>query len=133
MEPFQGDEDGDTSIRAFLLTMFPEGVHLKYMGKELSEATPESFDDAIDIVMSEKRDSLTGGALMEPMKIVQDGFNDFKNSEREYYEKGWPMTHFKGIRKTTTPSLTSNPACPVQPHQERRGWSGCSARQCILF
>ena len=96
MEPFEGDENGDTSIRAFLLTLFPEGVHIKYLGKELSEATAESMDDAIDIVMSEKRDSLTGGALMEPMKIVQDGFNDFKNSEREYYEKGWPMTHFKG-------------------------------------
>lgn len=96
MEPAVDKEGQPQTIRDFLLTMFPEGVHIKYLGKELSEATPESMDDCVDIVMSEKRDSLTGGALMEPMKIIQDGFNDFKNAEREYYEKGWPMTHFKG-------------------------------------
>lgn len=96
MEPAIDEEGNPQTIGGFLLTVFPEGVHIKFVGKELSEATPESMDDAIDIVMSEKRDSLTGGALMEPMKVVQDGFNDFKNSEREYYEKGWPMTHFKG-------------------------------------
>jgi len=96
MEPALDEEGQPQTIRDFLLTMFPEGVHIKYLGKSLSEATPESMDDCVDIVMSEKRDSLTGGALMEPMKIVQDGFNDFKNAEREYYEKGWPMTHFRG-------------------------------------
>lgn len=96
MEQAMDEEGNPQSIGDFLLTLFPEGVHIKFVGKELSEATPESLDDAIDIVMSEKRDSLTGGALMEPMKIVQDGFNDFKNAEREYYEKGWPMTHFRG-------------------------------------
>ena len=96
MEQAMDEEGQPQTIGDFLLTLFPEGVHIKFVGKELSEATPESMDDAIDIVMSEKRDSLTGGALMEPMKIIQDGFNDFKNSEREYYEKGWPMTHFKG-------------------------------------
>lgn len=91
------DEDGNPqTIREFLTMLFPEGAHLKYVGKCLSEATPESMDDAIDIVMSEKRDSLTGGALMEPMKIVQDGYNDLQNAFRENAEKGWPMTHFKG-------------------------------------
>jgi hypothetical protein len=96
MEPALDDEGEPQTIRGFLQTLFPEGVHLKYLGKSLSEATPESMDDCVDITMSEKRDSLTGGALMEPMKILQDTFNDFKNAEREYYEKGWPMTHFKG-------------------------------------
>jgi hypothetical protein len=96
MEPALDDQGQPQTIRDFLLTMFPEGVHLKYLGKELSEATPESMDDCVDIVMSEKRDSLTGGALMEPMKIIQDAYNDACNSEREEYEKGWPMTHFKG-------------------------------------
>ena len=95
-QPAQGEDGEPQTIRDFLKTLFPEGVHLKYLGKCLSEATPESMDDSIDIVMAEKRDSMTGGALMEPMKIIQDGFNDFKNAEREYYEKGWPMTHFKG-------------------------------------
>jgi len=102
-EPYVGPSGPDTeepgepqTVGEMLKKLFPEGVHIKYVGKAYSEATAESMDDAIDIVMSEKRDSLTGGALMEPMKIIQDGYNDFKNAEREYYEKGWPMTHFKG-------------------------------------
>ncbi len=91
------NEDGSQmTIADKLKELYPEGVHIKFCGKVYSESWAESMDDAIDIVMSEKRDSMTGGALMEPMKIIQDGFNDFKNAEREYYEKGWPMTHFRG-------------------------------------
>ena len=91
------NEDGSTkTIEDMLKTLYPEGVHIKFVGEAYSESWACSLDDEIDIVMSEKRDSLTGGALMEPGKIVQDGFNDFKNAEREHYEKGWPMTHFRG-------------------------------------
>ena len=91
------NEDGSPqTIGDMLRMLYPEGVHLKFCGECYSESWPQSMDDNIDIVMSEMRDSMTGGALMEPMKIVQDGFNDFKNAEREHYEKGWPMTHFRG-------------------------------------
>jgi hypothetical protein len=91
------NEDGEAmTVGDKLRELFPEGVHIVYIGRAYSEATPESMDDCIDIVMSEKRDGLSGGALMEPMKVVQDGFNDFKNAEREFYEKGWPVTWFKG-------------------------------------
>jgi hypothetical protein len=96
MEAAVDEEGNPLTIADMLRKLFPEGVHIVYIGKAYSEATPESMDDCIDIVMSEKRDSMTGGALMEPMVVVQDGFNDFKNAERENYEKGWPMTHFRG-------------------------------------
>jgi hypothetical protein len=95
-QPFLNEDGQPGTVGEFLSQLFPEGVHVKFVGKAYSESWPESMDDALDIVMSEKRDSLTGGALMEPMAVVQDGFNDFKNAERENYEKGWPMTHFKG-------------------------------------
>jgi hypothetical protein len=95
-DPAVTDDGDQMTIRDMLEQLFPEGVRIKYCGQVYAEAFAESMDDALDIVMSEKRDSLTGGALMEPMKIIQDGFNDFKNAEREYYEKGWPMTHFRG-------------------------------------
>jgi hypothetical protein len=95
-EPSQNDDGSPMTVEDMFLKLFPEGAHVVYIGKTYSESTPESMDDCIDIVMSEKRDSLTGGALMEPMKIVQDRFNDFKNAEAENYEKGWPMTHFRG-------------------------------------
>lgn len=95
-EPETNEDGSPMTVGDMLKKLFPEGVHIKYCGDCYSESWAESMDDAIDIVMSEKRDSMTGGALMEPMKIVQDGFNDFKNAEREYYEKGWPITHFRG-------------------------------------
>jgi hypothetical protein len=84
------------TIADMLKMLFPEGVHIKYCGKAYSESYAESMDDSIDIVMAEERDSLTGGALMEPMAIIQDEFNDEMNAAREYCEKGWPMTHMRG-------------------------------------
>jgi hypothetical protein len=94
---FEETESGEPlTVRDVLKQLFPEGVHIVYVGKTYSEATPESFDDCIDIAFPVERDGLTGGALMEPMKVIQDGFNDFKNAERENYEKGWPTLYFKG-------------------------------------
>lgn len=91
------DEDGQPmTVGDMFRKLFPEGLCARYIGKNYSEACPASMDDCIDIVMSEKRDSMTGGALMEPMKVIQDAFNDGKNAEREFYEKGWPVTWFRG-------------------------------------
>ena len=39
---------------------------------------------------------MTGGALMEPDKVVQDAFNDYMNAKRENYETGWSVTYFRG-------------------------------------
>lgn len=99
MEASTNAEGQPATIRDMLRKLYPEGIHLVYIGKVYSESMAESMDDCVDIVMSEKRDSMTGGALMEPMKVIQDGFNDFKNAEREYYEKGWPVTWFKGDKQ----------------------------------
>ena len=121
------DDDGEQmTIRDMFLKLYPEGVHIKYCGESYAESFAESMDDAIDIVMSEKRDSMTGGALMRPMKIVQDGFNDFKNAEREYYEKGWPMTHFRGdgedydaiVDQASKPAQFNLIKTPVGPQDE---------------
>ena len=43
-----------------------------------------------------ERDGMTGGALMEPMKVVQDAYNDYMNAKRENYETGWSVTYFRG-------------------------------------
>ena len=90
------DEDGQVTIRSALLELFPEGIHAKYIGKTYSESWAEAMDDSICVGFPDVRDGMTGGALMEPAKITQDTFNDFKNAERENYEKGWPATYFKG-------------------------------------
>lgn len=91
-----GPMEGQVTIRSVLNTMFPEGIHAKYIGKNYSESWSEAMDDSIDIGFPDTRDGMTGGALMEPAKVTQDVFNDYLNAERENYEKGWPATYFKG-------------------------------------
>ena len=90
------DNDGAVTIRSALLELFPDGVHAKYIGKTYSESWNEAMDDSICVGFPDVRDGMTGGALMEPGKVTQDTFNDYKNAERENYEKGWPATYFKG-------------------------------------
>jgi hypothetical protein len=33
---------------------------------------------------------------MEPMKVIQDAYNDYMNAKRENYETGWSVTYFRG-------------------------------------
>ena len=100
-EPPQGheftpDDDGNITLRSVLLELFPEGIHAKYIGKNYSESWSVAMDDEVCVGFPDVRDGMTGGALMEPGKVTQDTFNDYKNAERENYEKGWPATYFKG-------------------------------------
>jgi hypothetical protein len=90
------EESGNVTVRSALKELFPEGIHAKYIGKTYSESWSAAIDDEIDIGFPDARDGMTGGALMEPMKVIQDVYNDYKNAERENYEKGWPATYFKG-------------------------------------
>ena len=93
---FEQPEDGQLTLKDVFNQLYPEGVCITYLGKAYSESCAESMDDTIKIIMPEVRDGQSGGALMEPMAIIQDSFNDGKNAEREFYEKGWPVTWFKG-------------------------------------
>jgi hypothetical protein len=95
-EPQLTEDGKQMTLRDKLRELYPEGCHVKYMGQEYSESWAEAMDDAIDIGFPTKRDGMTGGALMEPGKVIQDTFNDYKNAERENYEKGWPVTYFRG-------------------------------------
>jgi hypothetical protein len=90
-------EDGKTfTYRDKFQQLFPDGCHVKWVGKTYSESWNECPDDAIDVVFPMERDGMTGGALMEPMKVVQDVINDYLNAKRENYETGWSVTYFKG-------------------------------------
>lgn len=90
-------EDGKAfTYRDKFLQMFPDGCHVKWVGKTYSESWNECPDDAIDVVFPMERDGMTGGALMEPMKVVQDVINDYLNAKRENYETGWSVTYFRG-------------------------------------
>ena len=90
-------DDGKAfSYRDKFLQLYPNGCHVKWIGKTYSESWNECPDDAIDIAFPMERDGLTGGALMEPMKVVQDVINDYLNAKRENYETGWSATYFRG-------------------------------------
>jgi hypothetical protein len=90
-------DDGKAfTYRDKFLQLFPDGAHVKWIGKEYSESWNECPDDAIDVAFPMERDGLTGGALMEPMKVVQDAYNDYMNAKRENYETGWSVTYFRG-------------------------------------
>ena len=91
------NEDGKAlTYRDKFLQLFPDGCHVKWVGKTYSESWNECPDDAIDVVFPIERDGMTGGALMEPDKVVQDAFNDYMNAKRENYETGWSVTYFRG-------------------------------------
>ncbi len=102
-DPFVEAEDQDYNangkqftLRDKMRQVFPDGCHAKYIGKTYSESWNESPDDALDVGFPCKRDGMSGGALMEPMKVIQDAFNDYMNAKRENYETGWSVTYFKG-------------------------------------
>ena len=101
-EPYTGEmpdksmADGTKTIQEMMEMLYPDGAHVKYIGKNYSESWNECPDDALDVGFPVERDGLSGGALMEPDKVVQDAFNDYMNAKRENYEKGWSFTYFRG-------------------------------------
>jgi hypothetical protein len=108
-DPYPGGDDGTLvatrgenesgkpfTYRDAFLQLFPDGCHVKWVGKTYSESWNECPDDAIDVAFPIERDGMTGGALMEPDKVIQDAFNDYMNAKRENYETGWSVTYFRG-------------------------------------
>ena len=90
------DDGKPFTYRDKFLQLFPDGCHLKWIGKTYSESWNECPDDAIDVAFPDERNGMTGGALMEFMKVVQDTYNDYMNAKRENYETGWSVTYFRG-------------------------------------
>jgi hypothetical protein len=101
-EPYTGEmpdgsmSDGTKTIQEMMEMLYPDGAHVKYIGKTYSESWNECPDDALDVGFPVERDGLSGGALMEPDKVVQDAFNDYMNAKRQNLERGWSFTMFRG-------------------------------------
>jgi hypothetical protein len=114
-DPETGEPSEKVTVGGALKQLFPEGVHVKYIGKIYSESWAEAMDDAIDVGFPDQRFGMTGGALMEPMKVVQDEYNDLMNAERENYEKGWPAKYFKGDQETFN-AIADNRSSPASFH-----------------
>lgn len=91
-EDTEKEFENGQSIRDTLNQLFPEGVHVTFVGEEYACAEPQSMDDGIVIGHPYKGDGMYRMALMDPMIVVQDRFNDSMNAAAEVWDFGWPST-----------------------------------------
>lgn len=89
------DEDGSQhpqTIREKLLELFPQGCHVTFCGDTYVGSWPEAMEDCLAMGFPYEGDGLFRMAIMDPMVVVQDAFNDAMNAAREVFDVGWPST-----------------------------------------
>lgn len=121
-EDFTGE---DISVREKLLELFPLGVHVVFVGEEYVGSWAESMDDAIVIGFPYEGDGMFRLAIMDPMVVVQDRFNDCMNAAAEVFDMGWPST-WVDAEDTEFDAITSQKADPYAIRQIK-GKSGMKA------
>lgn len=83
------NEDGSRfTVKQKLQQIFPDGVRAVYIGETYAEAFAESMDDHVDIQFPFAGDGMFRMAVMNPMIVVQDNFNDMCNWSREKFDTG---------------------------------------------
>lgn len=90
-EPGEGDEPGMT-LGDKLRQLFPEGCCATFVGDTYVGSYAESMDDHLCIAFPYEGDGMNRLAIMDPMVVVQDAFNDAMNAAREVFDVGWPST-----------------------------------------
>lgn len=93
-EPSESDmmSEGALTVRDKLMQLFPDGCRSVWVGDVYVGSFNESLDDHIDIRFPFPGDGMFRKAIMDPMTVVQDGFNDGMNAAREVFDVGWPST-----------------------------------------
>lgn len=90
-EMAEGDEPGMTLGDKFR-QLFPEGCCVTFVGDVYVGSYAESMDDHLCISFPYEGDGMNRMAIMDPMVVVQDAFNDAMNAAREVFDVGWPST-----------------------------------------
>ena len=90
--PEQDEEGAPLSIKGKLCQLFPLGVHAVFVGDEYVGCWAESMDDSLVVGFPYEGDGMYRLALMDPMVVVQDRFNDNMNAAAEVWDMGWPST-----------------------------------------
>ena len=96
-EPFEeadevGEDGTPVSVKDKLCELFPIGTHAVFVSGEYVGSWAESMDDAIVIGFPYEGDGMFRMAIMDPMVVVQDRFNDNMNAAAEVWDMGWPST-----------------------------------------
>ncbi len=96
---FTGDEfnqpmDDDSSVTTGekLKELFPHGCHATYLGDVYVGSRDCCMDDEITVGFPFPGDGMGRMAMMEPMVVFQDRFNDGMNAAAEVFEYCWPST-----------------------------------------
>ena len=88
-EAFEESEDGMT-VKEKILQLFPDGVHVVFVGDQYVGSWSESMDDAVVIGFPYEGDGMFRQALMDCIVIIQDTVNDLCNAFRQCTDEGWP-------------------------------------------
>lgn len=87
-----GEDGGVMTVKEKLLQLFPSGVHVVFNGDTYVGSWDESIDDHLVVGFPYVGDGMFRMALMDPMVVVQDRFNDAMNAAFEVWDFGWPST-----------------------------------------
>jgi len=90
------DEQADGSMAATvgdrLNELFPEGCCVTFIGDIYAGAYPQSMDDAIVIGFPSEGEGMSRPGFMDSFLVIQDAFNDARNTTREIWDTGFPST-----------------------------------------
>lgn len=89
-DPFE--DDPNLTVKEKLLELFPQGAHCVFVGDVYVGSWDESMDDALAFGFGYEGDGMFRMALMDPMVVPQDRFNDSMNAAAEVFDMGWPST-----------------------------------------
>lgn len=92
-DPFE--EDPSMTVRDALDEMFPDGVHVVFVGKTYAECWAESMDDALYTGKPFAGDGQFAMAIMDPATVPQDVFNDQMNYAEETFAFGATREYVK--------------------------------------
>ncbi len=91
-EKFTKGADGSEGVRQQFDEMFPNGVHAVFLGEILVSAEDQAMESCITVGFPFKGEGMFRMAIMDPMVVIQDSFNDMMNVSREIFSVGWPST-----------------------------------------
>lgn len=121
-EAEEGDvnEDGSPfTCRDKMNQLFPDGVCVTFVGDTYVGSHAECMDDHLVCGFPYEGDGMYRLAMMDPMVVVQDSFNDSMNAAREIFDTGWPST-WVNAEDQEYDSITSQRADPYAIRQKKK-------------
>ena len=101
-----------------LLELFHDGIMVTFVGDVYVCAKPQSMDDAIVIGFPSEGDGMSRAGFMDSFLVIQDAFNDARNTCREIWDVGFPST-WVGADDTEYDAIVKQRADPYAIRQKK--------------